>query len=282
MGEVLALLSALCFGSTHFLGGLLARRADSAAVALVAQAGGTVLVLGAAPWVAATEVSPAALLWGSLSGVGTGVGVVFLYRAMSAGAFSVVAPLSDVAAVALPVLVGVALLGDRPEALTWCGIAAAAPALWLVSRSDSDGGGGGASRIAAGVRDALVAGGGFALQFIALAQVDPAAGLWPVVASRAASVLAILPLVLRRPVRLRLRPAVACGAVAAGALGSLAIVLFTLAAREQLLSVAVVLTALYPAIPVLLGLVVLGERLTRARLAGLLCAASAVALISLP
>ncbi|QUH02423.1 EamA family transporter [Saccharopolyspora erythraea] len=281
MGEVLALLSALCFGSTHFLGGLLARQADSAAVALVAQAAGTVLVLGVAPWVAATEVSPPPLLWGSLSGVGTGVGVVFLYRAMSAGAFSVVAPLSDVAAVVLPVLVGVALLGDRPEALTWCGIAAAAPALWLVSRSGSDGGAG-RSRSAAGVRDALVAGGGFALQFIALAQVDPAAGLWPVVASRAASVLVILPLVLRRPARLRLRPAVACGAVAAGALGSLAIVLFTLAAREQLLSVAVVLTALYPAIPVLLGLVVLGERLTRARRAGLLCAASAVALISLP
>ncbi|MFI0227932.1 EamA family transporter [Streptomyces lydicus] len=108
-----------------------------------------------------------------------------------------------------------------------------------------------------------------------------AAGLWPLAVSRAASVLAILPVIARRPARMRMPWALAWECVGAGALGTAAITLYTLALREQLLSLAVVLTALYPAIPVVLGVTVLHERLTRAQAIGLLCAAAAIALISL-
>ncbi|MFE1193957.1 multidrug DMT transporter permease [Streptomyces olivaceoviridis] len=66
---------------------------------------------------------------GALSGIGTGAGVAFLYRAMAQGRrMSVVVPVSDVGAVALPVLVGVAFLGERPAAIAWAGIAVAVPA----------------------------------------------------------------------------------------------------------------------------------------------------------
>ncbi|MDJ1132191.1 EamA family transporter [Streptomyces iconiensis] len=280
MGETLALMSALYFGATHFLNGLLARRVDSAAVALIGQMGGTALVLAVAPFVAAPHIGAGALGWGALSGVGTGLGVAFLYRGMSGGRFSVVVPLSDVAAVALPVLVGVALLGDRPGLPAWCGIAVAPPALWLISRSgraDTHG----ETATASGAGDGFLAGVGFALQFVALSQADPAAGLWPLVASRAASVLALLPLAVHRPGRLRMPRGPAWGCLGAGALGTVAITLYTLATREQLLSLAVVLTALYPAIPVLLGVTVLRERLTRAQALGLVCAGAAVALLSL-
>jgi phosphate transport system permease protein len=44
-GELLALAAAVCFGLTHFVSGLLARRVDGLAVALVAQLGGTLLIL---------------------------------------------------------------------------------------------------------------------------------------------------------------------------------------------------------------------------------------------
>jgi drug/metabolite transporter (DMT)-like permease len=279
VGEILALVSALFFGTTHFLNGLLARRVDSVAVAVIGQLGGTALILAVAPFVAAPHLGGGPLAWGALSGIGTGVGVGFLYRGLSRGRFSVVVPLSDVAAVALPVLVGVALLGDRPGPPAWCGIAAAPPALWLITRSgraDEDGGDG----VAAGARDGLIAGVGFAVQFIALARADAAAGLWPLVTSRAASVLALLPLIAADPGRLRMAPRLAWSCLGAGALGTIAIALYTLATREQLLSLAVVLTALYPAIPVLLGVTVLHERLSRAQTIGLVCAAAAIALIS--
>jgi drug/metabolite transporter (DMT)-like permease len=75
-------------------------------------------------------------------------------------------------------------------------------------------------------------------------------------------------------------PRLAWSCLGAGALGTIAIALYTLATREQLLSLAVVLTALYPAIPVLLGVTVLHERLSRAQTIGLVCAAAAIALIS--
>ena len=56
--------------------------------------------------------------------------MLFLYRGISRGAMSVVVPVSAVGGVALPVLVSVALLGDRPTVLAWTGIAVAVPALW--------------------------------------------------------------------------------------------------------------------------------------------------------
>jgi drug/metabolite transporter (DMT)-like permease len=72
MGEALALGAALCFGITDFVSALLARRVHSIAVALVAQLGGTALILVAAVAVPASSVTVGALGWGALSGVGTG------------------------------------------------------------------------------------------------------------------------------------------------------------------------------------------------------------------
>jgi drug/metabolite transporter (DMT)-like permease len=273
VGEALALGAALCFGITDFVSALLARRVHSAAVALVAQLAGTALILVAALLVPAPSVTAGALGWGALSGIGTGIGVAFLFRGMGIGQLSVVVPLSDVAGVAVPVLVGVALLGERPSALCWLGIAAAVPALWLVTRV------GRGRPTAAGSVDGLVSGLGFALQFVALAPVDPAAGLWPLVASRVASVVAILPMAPHAPLRMPWRLALA--ALGSGAVGTLAITCYTLATREQMLAVVVVLAALYPVVPVLLGLTVLRERLTRTQTAGLGLAGAAVGLIAL-
>ena len=274
MGEALALGAALCFGITDFVSALLARRVHSAAVALVAQLGGTALILSAALLVPAPSVTAGALGWGTLSGIGTGIGVAFLFRGMGNGQLSVVVPLSDVAGVVLPVLFGVVLLGERPSALCWLGIVAAAPALWLIT------GAGRGHASAAGSADGLLSGFGFALQFVALVPVDPAAGLWPLVASRIASVAVTVQVVLaaRAPVRMPRRLALAC--VGSGAVGTVAIACYTLATREQLLSVAVVLAALYPVVPVLLGFTVLRERVTRLQTAGLGLAGAAVGLIA--
>ncbi|HYH33056.1 MAG TPA: EamA family transporter [Pseudonocardia sp.] len=274
MGEALALGAALCFGITDFVSALLARRVHSASVALVAQVGGTALILLAALLVPAPSVTAGALGWGALSGVGTGVGIAFLFRGMGAGQLSVVVPLSDVGGVVLPVLVGVVLLGERPAVLAWLGIAAAAPALWLVTRV------GRGRPPAVGSGDGLVSGLGFALQFVALVPVDPAAGLWPLVASRVASVVTILPMVLAARAPLRMPRRLALATVASGACGTLAIACYTLATRQQLLAVAVVLTALYPVVPVLLGLTVLRERVTARQTAGLGLAGAAVGLIA--
>lgn len=102
------------YGLADFTGGLLSRRAHFAAVALAGQVGGLILALAVAPLAPGSSPGAADLGWGALSGVGTGFGMVFLYRGLSRGAMSVVVPVSAVSGVALPVLAGVLVLGDRP------------------------------------------------------------------------------------------------------------------------------------------------------------------------
>ncbi|PRX99678.1 EamA family transporter [Allonocardiopsis opalescens] len=276
-----ALVSAVCFGLTDVFAGLLSRRAHSAAVALLGQVAGTAAVLALAVGAPSAGAEPSALGWGALSGVGTGLGAALLFRAMGRGRFSVVVPLTVVAGVALPVLAGVLLLHDRPGVWAWAGIAASLPAVWLMSGSGrtADGTADGLAPTA-GVRTALLAGVAFALQYTALAQAGPAAGLWPLAANRIVSVLTILPLVLARPSRLRMPFAVAAGSAGTGLVSAAAIASYALAAGAGELPVVVVLTSMYPAIPVLLGLTALRERLSGAQLAGLGGAAAAVVLIS--
>ena len=236
--------------------------------------GGTIVSLPLLAVPAGTVNSPA-LLWGTASGLGTGIGVAFLYRAMHNGAISVVVPISDVGAVCLPVLAGLLFLRERPSLAAWGGVIMSLPAIWMVSRGNTT-----QPRSASGVPDALIAGAGFGLQFIGMGQVPAGTGWWPIVISRVTSVLVILVLVTKEAAFVRLRAAHAAMALSAGAAGTVAIILYFLAAKQQLMTIVVVLSALYPAIPVLLALIFLGERLNRTQAAGLACAAAAIALLS--
>jgi drug/metabolite transporter (DMT)-like permease len=283
MGAVLALASAVLYGIADVAGGLLSRRAGFAAVALAGQLGGLGLTLAAAPLVSGSAPEAADLGWGALSGVGTGLGMLYLFRGLSRGTMSVVVPVSAVNGLALPVLAGVVLLGDRPSAPAWLGVALAAPALWLVSRDAGNGGGsrgdGGSGDRAATV-DAMIAGLGIGVQYLALAQAGPESGLWPVVAGRCAAALAILPLLWSSDGARGLPPRLVPWAALTGGLAALALVCYMLATRLQLVAVAVVLSSLYPAIPVLLGVTVLRERLCRAQAAGLAGVAAAIVLLT--
>jgi drug/metabolite transporter (DMT)-like permease len=293
VGTLLALASAVCYGLADFTGGLLARRGSFVTVALAGQVGGLALSLVLAPFVATGTPAAADLGWGALSGVGTGAGMLFLYRGIGRGAMSVVVPVSAVGGVALPVTVGVAFLGESPSALSSIGIALSVPALWLVSQTSRRGEPAGntaenttenttentAARGAA--LDGLIAGTGIALQYLALAQAGSRAGLWPVVAGRVTATLCILPLVVAArtpdgPDRRGLLLAAGPGAIAATALA-----FYLAATREQLLVVAVVLSSLYPAIPVILGITALRERLSWKQTVGLVGAAAAIALLTI-
>jgi drug/metabolite transporter (DMT)-like permease len=277
VGGLLALASALCYGVADFAGGLLSRRANGVAVALAGQAIGFMLTLAVAPLVPVVDLDAADLLWGALSGVGTGVGMVYLYRGLTHGAMSVVVPVSAVGGLALPVLVGVALLGERPSPWSWLGIALAVPALWLVTQHKHPGE---PRDTTTATGEGLVASAGIALQYVALAQAGHGAGIWPVVAGRLTATLVILVLALPSGERLRISPGLTAAAGLNGGIAALALVCYLLATRTQLVTVAVVLSSLYPVIPVLLGITALRERLTRWQVTGLAGSAVAVVLLT--
>ncbi|MFJ4980774.1 EamA family transporter [Streptomyces coeruleorubidus] len=273
MGALLALSSAVVYGIVDFAGGLLSRHIHHAAVTFLGQLGGLLLACAAALLMPADAVHTADLLWGALSGVGSGMAMRFLNRGLSRGAMSVVVPVSAVTGVALSVLCGVLVLGDRPGALAWLGIAVTVPALWFVS-----GGGGSPGK---GTADGLLASAGVAVQYLALGQAGAGSGLWPVAAGRVAAVLVLLPEAVRHARRLKLPPGRCVQALLIGAGAALGLVLYLLAAQRQLLAVAVVLASLYPALPVILGLALLHERISRRQALGLLGAGAATVLLTL-
>ncbi|MBA2694720.1 MAG: multidrug DMT transporter permease [Actinobacteria bacterium] len=280
MGTLLALASAVSYGLSDFLGGLVSRRAWYLRAALLGQVGGLVTMTALAPLFSTTVPATADLAWGGLSGVGTGLAMMFLFRGMSRGAMSIVVPTSAVGGVALPVLVGVVALGERPAPLAWAGIALALPALWSVSHGEAGGG----HRPNAAVGDGLIASVGIAVQYLALAQAAAASGTWAVVAGRVTAVITIVALgkTLRMvvPEANRRSTGTDVTAAIAGVLAGLALAAYLFATRTELVAIAVVLSSLYPVIPVLLGITVLRERLNWRQCAGLTGALAATVLIA--
>nr|WP_271209452.1 hypothetical protein [Rhodococcus wratislaviensis] len=75
-------------------------------------------------------VTPTQIL-GGIDNYGIEWPTPILFRGLSRGAMSVVVPISAVCGIAVPVLMGVAALGERPSTLSWLGIVIAVPALWF-------------------------------------------------------------------------------------------------------------------------------------------------------
>jgi drug/metabolite transporter (DMT)-like permease len=274
VGVVLGLLAALAYGSSDFVAGVGGRRSSAGRVTLIAQPFGLVAAAVALALFRGAGPSKAALLWGSLSGVGSGIGTISLYQGLAVGRMSVVAPLSAVLTAVLPAIVGLAT-GERLSAVGLVGLGVAVPAVALVSWQPHPDEG-----PRSGARFGVLAGCGFALLFIALDRAGTQAGAWPLLPGQAVAVLVILFFALRvLDPAAQWRRAAGPGVVA-GVLGGTANLLFLAAAGAGQLAVVAVLTALYPAVTIVLARGLLGERWTRRQAAGLIAAGIAVGLIS--
>ncbi len=274
MGIVLGLAAAIIYGAADFVGGLVSRRTNVLGVVLFSQLWGTAPLLAAVPFFDAT-VAGEDFAWGAAAGVAGAAGVVFLYRGLSLGRMTVVAPTTAVEAATIPVIFGLAG-GERPSAVALAGVALALPAVALVSSSprggpgDTAGHGGVEGRLPPGLLDGLAAGLAFGFFFISLERTGSGSGLWPLVMARATAVVCVGAAALLTGRSLRPSPGTTRSIAAAGGLDS----------RRGLLSLVAVLTSLYPASTVLLARVVLRERLWRVQAAGLVLAAVGVGLIA--
>jgi drug/metabolite transporter (DMT)-like permease len=141
----------------------------------------------------------------------------------------------------------------------------------------------------AGVAYGLAAGTGFALLFVGLNRAGSRAGLWPVISGQAAEVLALAFVVaLTGAYRTGLVSAfgntvLATAGLAAitGITGSVGTILYFFATHHGFLAITAVLTSLYPAVTIGLARLFANERLSAARLAGLVLAGLSVTLIAL-
>ena len=275
MTLLLSLFAAASYGLGDFNGGIFSRRGGAWAVSLVAQLGGTAMVLVVA-LVDGGSPTSADLTWAVVAGVANGFGTAFLYRGLASGRMGVVAPVSGVGAVLVPVLVGLGA-GERPGALVWVGVLLALPAIWLVSREPVQGPTVGAG---SGLTDGILAGLGFGALFAALAQIDEQAGFFPLALNQLIAGFAIIVVAMTLRESWVPRNRYALGGLISGGLGALATGLFQVATQHGYLSVAAVITSLYPAFTVLLAALVLREPIHRTQAYGLALCAGAVVLVA--
>lgn len=280
MAVLLALYSALAYGLSDFIGGLVSRHVSAWPVAVVGQLSAMFCTIGLALFVDGSPTS-ADLLWAALGGVGSGVGTGFLYRGFAAGRMSVVGPVSAVGAAVVPVLAG-AVGGERLSVVVWTGILLALPGIWLVSSTAEELPDGGVPRasLAEGVLDGVLAGLGFGVLFAALGQVPEGAGLWPLALAQVVSLPAVVLLAIALRAAWLPRRRRTWWALLAGPLGASATLAFLLAAQYGYLTVAGILASLYPATTVLLAALILHEKVHRAQGVGLGLCAVAIGLVA--
>jgi uncharacterized membrane protein len=254
---IIALCAAGVYGAADFFGGLAARKTAAAAVVVLSQLAG-IVVLGIA-WLALPGTFHASdIAWGIAAGIAGGLAIACLYAALAIGRMGVVSPITAVVGASVPVAVGLAL-GQRPAPVTLAGIALAFVAVALVSANAET------RRISLGEPGlglALASGAGIGLLYVFLSRGHADGGLALLATTRVTSLVVLIAYALVR--RESLRPAPG-----------------GLATRHGSLPVVAVLTSLYPASTVALARIVLHERLQQLQWVGVGCAACGVALIAL-
>lgn len=266
---VFAALAAVTYGTADFYGGIATRRIDATRVVLWSQVIGLGIGLIVAP-VFGGSMGLADVGWGAAAGLAGAVGLVSLYRGLSAGRAAVVAPISGVLSGVVPAVVGF-VVGERSSTVTVLGFVLAAVAVWLVS--------GGRLEAGSGFSYGVLAGVGFGLFFVLLSPISPDAGLWPLIPARSASIAVMLwmsrrsvPTVVDWSTR-RLVAAVGVGDMAAN-------VFILLALQRGPLGEGAVVSSLYPAVTVVLAALILREAVRRSQWVGLGLAVVAMGLIA--
>lgn len=281
LSVALAALSGLIWGIGDFSGGKATQRAAVLPVVWVSKLVSLPLlvIFLVATYVPVTAIG---LAWGGLAGIAGVVGLVLFYRALAAGAMTVVAPVTGVTSAAIPVVVGL-VAGEHPSALRLFGVGCALLAIALVSLAPQPSG----HRQVVTRRlvvAALGAGTGFALFFILLSVAGRAAagsvGLWPIAGSQISAVVILALLLLMTRPGPWPRQATLRWTMLAGPCDMTANALYLLASRDGDLSVVAPIAALYPVTTVILALIIEHERLRGIQVAGLIFAVAALVLVS--
>jgi drug/metabolite transporter (DMT)-like permease len=283
VAAVLALLSAVTYGTADFIGGLTSRRLPPAAVVHRSSIVALVVNIAALFFVGGVFTARDIVI-GTFGGAAGGIGVLLLYRGLAVASMSVVAPITAVLSGIVPVGAGL-LSGERPSSIVWCGIVVGLVSVACIAREEEVGDEARGPTPIGVLVTAAGAGLGFGLFFVAFDATSDDAGLWPALAGKAATVVMFtgVALVARsaRPARGEAwtRSSLALLA-AAGVFEATANSLFLLATQRGQLTIVAVLGALYPAATIILAGIVLHERLTRLQLGGVGLAGTAIVLIT--
>jgi drug/metabolite transporter (DMT)-like permease len=277
MTIIFALSAALFYGVADYSGSRASRFANSASITFFGQAAAFVGI-GVFLAIVQTPVMPLeSWLWTTGGGFGGALALVAFYKAMSLGSMTVIAPITAVIGLSVPVFAGV-LSGERPSGSAWIGILLAVVAVALVAD-------------ALGKHDlptpprviwmAVAAGLGFGMIFVCMGNASHDHGVWPLFGQRLVSVPTVAAIALLQARRIFVPKKVILLSIAAGVLDTSANGLYLLATHSGMMSIVSVVVAMYPVATVFLAMTLDHERLHKSQGVGLALALVSLALVSL-
>ena len=274
----LALLSAVCWGTADFFGGLTTRRNGIILVGAVSQAAGMVAVGLVIVLTHAPMPDGRGFAFGAAAGLCATVGLGALYQGLAVGPMSIVAPITALEVI-VPVTVGFAR-GDRPSSVQVLGMVLAIAGVVLASRETAADAGAVRGRVP-GVVYAIVAAVFLGLLVTFLNEAGKQSAPWAAFSLRLVSVpLFLVALVVTRAWDQRPTRRDAGTMIGVGVLDNVANVTFATAGQTGLLALISVVGSLYPVTTVLLAGSVLHERLMPSQWVGVVTAFVGVALIA--
>ena len=269
------LLSSLIFGAGDFCGGLASKKNNTFTVVVGAHFVGGILMLILAIITRESIPSWTSLGWGAASGIAGALALMFFYRALANGRMGVIAPTAAVITAIIPIVWG-AIFDGLPSSIRMLGFLIAVGAVFFISLDEDS-----SWPKLNELLFPFLAGVGFSLFFILIAQVEEGFIYWPLLAARITSVTSfgILGLVTRQLTR----PEKGTWhiIVLAGIFDTLGNAFFVIAEQLGRLDVAAVMGSLYPASTIFLARFILNERLVIVQWVGVLLALVAVVLIAL-
>ncbi|MCB0860322.1 MAG: DMT family transporter [Solirubrobacterales bacterium] len=265
---LLALLSSFAYGVSDYLAGLKTRFLPLVTVLMVSHAV-ALAAITATLAVAVGDMPDAKYFeYGILAGITEAVGLAALYYGLAVGKMSVVAAVAATAPI-VPVVATV-ITGDAPNAVQWFGIVIAIAGVSMLALDSPEENDPHALRkpsvsIVFGLITALGLGG----FLLAMNHAAEGSVQWALISARVTTVaiFALAFLVTRPEGDLKIRD---WGMLALiGLMLLVADSFYAVASVKGVLSVAAVLSSLYPVVTILLARFHLGERLTRGQIAGI-------------
>ena len=277
LGLIFGLIVSVSYGVSDFAGGLASRRSPVLKVTALSVPSALLVTVAALVFVGGTP-SPAAIGYGVLSGLGSMLTLLLLYRCLALGPMAILSPLVAVTGAVLSVLFGFIILREVLAPLSLLGIALALVAV-ILSTGSLQRSIGRPSGLA--IMLALSSGVMITFQLACLKASPEEGGAIPIVAGRLAAGLLVIVVFLIWRSRTGPTPTSTRLSLAAGCLDGLASACLLLGLRNGDMSVVAVAAALYPAFTVVLAAVILRESISRIQALGLLLAVSAVILLAL-
>jgi drug/metabolite transporter (DMT)-like permease len=270
-------IAALFYGLADYSGSRASRFANSASITFFGQAM-AFMGIGVFLLFVRTPVMPLeSWLWTTGGGFGGALALVAFYKAMSMGSMTVIAPITAVIGLSVPVIAGV-LSGERPSGSAWIGILLATIAVALVAdvldRHDLPT----APRV---IWMAVAAGLGFGMIFVCMGNASHDHGVWPLFGQRLVSVPTVAAIALLQTRSISVPKNVFLLSIAAGVLDTSANGLYLLATSAELMSIVSVVVAMYPVATIFLAMTLDHERLHKSQGVGLLLAITSLVLISI-